>query len=120
MKLKMFQFFAELFFGNFLIFFVARYTLQSPFGCDGRVDGWTVIKSVLYFFFGLRYIKHYTQIYFYTQEKLSRQISCGFIFWPSWGVAPTIFKITLLRRHFSKMSLKVDVWEKNNRDFPLK
>ena len=83
----------------------------------GRVDGEQ--KGPLIFFI-LRYIKHYTHIYLYTKEKLSGQISCGFIFWSSWGVAPTIFKITLLRRHFSKMSLKVDFLEKNNKDFPLK
>merc|ERR1712115_541398 len=80
----------------------------------GRVDGEQ--KGPLIFFI-LRYIKHYTHIYLYTKEKLSGQISCGFIFW---GVAPTIFKITLLGRHFSKMGLKVDFLEKNNKDFPLK
>ena len=83
----------------------------------GRVDGEQ--KGPLIFFI-LRYIKHYTHIYLYTKEKLSGQISCGFIFWSSWRVAPTIFKITLLRRHFSKMSLKVDFLEKNNSDLPLK
>ena len=87
----------------------------------GRVDGWTDghQKGPLIFFI-LRYIKHYTHIYLYTKEKLSGQISCGFIFWSSWRVAPTIFKITLLGRHFSKMGLKVDFLEKNNKDFPLK
>ena len=71
-------------------------------------------------FFILRYIKHYTHIYLYTKEKLSGQISCGFIFWSSWRVAPTIFKITLLGRHFSKMSLKVDFLEKKQLGFPFK
>ena len=91
------------------------------FYCDGRVDGLTdgEQKGPLIFFI-LRYIKHYTHIYLYTKEKLSGQISCGFIFWSSWRVAPTIFKITLLGRHFSKMGLKVDFLEKNNKDFPLK
>ena len=83
-----------------------------------RMDGWDGLdgpqKCPLIFFI-LRYIKHYTHIYLYTNEKLSGQISCGFIFWSSWGVAPTIFKITLLRRHFSKMSLKVDFLEKSHR-----
>ena len=86
-------------------------------GRVGRVDGHQKCPLI---FFILRYIKHYTHIYLYTKEKLSGQISCGFIFWSSWGVAPTIFKITLLRRHFSKMSLKIDFLEKNNRDFLLK
>ena len=99
------------------------------FYCDGRVgrmgrvdgwDGWDGHQKGPLIFFILRYIKHYTHIYVYTKEKLSGQISCGFIFWSSWRVAPTIFKITLLRRHFSKMGLKVDFLEKNNRDFPLK
>ena len=55
---------------------------------DGRVDGWTDgrvdghQKGPLIFFI-LRYIKHYTHIYLYTKEKLSGQISCGFIFWSS-------------------------------------
>ena len=90
-------------------------------GWDGLVlDGVDGDQKCPLIFFILRYIKHYTHIYLYTKEKLSGQISCGFIFWSSWGVAPTIFKITLLRRHFSKMSLKVDFLEKNNRDFPLK
>ena len=62
----------------------------------------------------------YIYIYIYTREKLSGQTSCGFIFWSSWGVAPTIFKITLLRRHFSKMSLKVYFLGKNNKNFSLK
>ena len=121
---RWFQFFGELCFGNFLIsFFVARYTLQSPFGvqcsnlknagvsqcCDGWTDGHQ--KGPLIFFI-LRYIKHYTHIYLYAKEKLSGQTSCGFIFWSSWRVARTIFKITLLGRHFSKMSLKVSFWEK--------
>ena len=88
-------------------------------GWDGMGwDGWS--KVSFNFFFILRYIKHYTHIYLYTKEKLSGKISCGFIFWSSWRVAPTIFKITLLRRHFSKMSLKVDFLEKNNEDFLLK
>ena len=82
-----------------------------------RVDGEQ--KGPLIFFI-LRDIKHYTHIYLYTKEKLSGQISCGFIFWSSWRVAPTIFKITLLGRHFSKMSLKVDFLEKNNKDFHIK
>ena len=93
----------------------------SP-SCDGwtggRVDGWDGWdghQKCLLFFFILRYIKHYTHIYLYTKEKLSGQISCGFIFWSSWRVAPTIFKITLLGRHFSKMSLKVDFLEKSKR-----
>ena len=78
---------------------------------DGLRDGLCDQKGPLIFFI-LRYIKHYTHIYLYIKAKLSGQISCGFIFWSSWGVAPTIFKITLLRRHFSKMSLKVDFLEK--------
>ena len=86
----------------------------------GRVDGLDGGQKGPLIFFILRYIKHYTHIYLYTKEKLSGQISCGFIFWSSWRVAPTIFKITLLGRHFSKMSLKVDFLEKNNKDFPLK
>ena len=86
---------------------------------DG-LDGWDGEQKGPLIFFILRYIKHYTHIYLYTKEKLSGQISCGFIFWSSWRVAPTIFKITLLGRHFSKMSLKVDFLEKNNKDFPLK
>ena len=86
----------------------------------GRVDGWEGHQKCTLIFFIMRYIKHYTHIYLYTKEKLFGQISCGFIFWSSWRVAPTIFKITLLGRHFSKMSLKVDFWEKNNWDFPLK
>ena len=37
------------------------------------------------------------------------------------GELPTIFKITMLGRHFSKMYLKVDFLEKkNNKDFLLK
>ena len=86
----------------------------------GRVDGWDGGQKGPLIFFILRYIKHYTHIYLYTKEKLSGQISCGFIFWSSWRVAPTIFKITLLRRLFSKISLKVDFLKKNNKDFPLK
>ena len=96
-----------------------RHEVPSCDGWDG-LDGWDGYQKGPLIFFILRYIKHYTHIYLYTKEKLSGQISCGFIFWSSWGVAPTIFKITLLRRHFSKMSLKVDFLEKNNRDFPLK
>ena len=78
----------------------------------GRVDGLDGYQKGPLIFFILRYIKHYTHIYLYTKEKLSGQISCGFIFWSSWRVAPTIFKITLLGRHFSKMRLKVDFLEK--------
>merc|ERR1712035_193574 len=99
------------------------------FYCDGRVDGRVdgltggrvdgEQKGPLFFFI-LRYIKHYIHIYLYTKEKLSGQTSCGFIFWSSWRVALTIFKITLLGRHFSKMGLKVDFLEKNNKHFPLK
>ena len=87
----------------------------------GRVDGLTDghQKGPLIFFI-LRYIKHYTHIYLYTKEKLSGQISCGFIFWSSWRVAPTIFKITLLGWHFSKMGLKVDFLEKKQLGFPFK
>merc|ERR1712198_252881 len=84
---------------------------------DGRVDGGQ--KGPLIFFI-LRYIKHYTHIYLYTKEKLSGQLSCGFIFWSSWRVAPTIFKITLLRRHFSKMSLKFNFLEKKQLGFLIK
>ena len=54
---KKFQFFAELFFGNFLIsFFVARYTLQSPFGVqcsnlkNAGVSQCFKGKSLLFFF----------------------------------------------------------------------
>merc|ERR1712115_480992 len=78
----------------------------------GRVDGWDGHQKGPLIFFIFRYIKHYTHIYLYTKEKLSGQPSCGFIFWSSWRVAPTIFKITMLGRHFSKMSLKVSFWEK--------
>ena len=83
-------------------------------GWDG-LDGWDGPQKSPLIFFILRYIKHYTHIYLYTKEKMSGQISCGFIFWSSWRVAPTIFKITLLRRHFSKMGLKVDFLEKTIR-----
>ena len=97
-----------------LFFFVFRYIKHFTHiyiffdGLDG-LDGHQ--KCTLIYFI-LRYIKHYTHIYLYTKEKLSGQISCGFIFWSSWRVAPTIFKITLLGRHFSKMRLKVDFLEK--------
>ena len=86
---------------------------------DGLRDGLCDQKGPLIFFI-LRYIKHYTHIYLYTNEKFSGQISCGFIFLSSWGVASMIFKITMLRRHFSKISVKVDFLEKNNKDFLLK
>ena len=69
----------------------------SLMGRVGRVDGHQKCPLI---FFILRYIKHCTHIYLYTKGKLSGQISCGFIFWSSWGVAPTIFKITILRQFF--------------------
>ena len=100
-----------------LIKFTAFFARKRFILTGGRTDGCQKCPLI---FFILRYIKHYTYIYLYTKEKLSGQISCGFIFWSSCGVAPTIFKIKLLRRHFSKMSLKVDFLEKNNKDFPLK
>ena len=81
---------------------------------------WWVIKSVLYFFSFCDILNTILVYILIHKRKMSGQISCGFIFWSSWRVAPTIFKITLLRRHFSKMSLKVDFLEKNNKDFPLK
>ena len=123
------NFFLIRFFFNFFLCCPLPYSLPSGSSAQtlrtraparvvtGRMDGGQ--KGPLIFFI-LRYIKHYTHIYLYTKEKLSGQISCGFIFWSSWRVAPTIFKITLLRRHFSKMGLKVDFLEKNNKDFPLK
>ena len=96
---------------------VVKGWMDGTDGTGGRVGRLTKRS---FNFFILRYIKHYTHIYLYTKENLSGQISCGFIFWSSWRVALTIFKITLLGWHFSKMGLKVDFLEKNNRDFPLK
>ena len=95
------------------VFFARKCFIVTDGLTGGRVDGLTDghQKGPLIFFI-LRYIKHYTHIYLYTKEKLSGQISCGFIFWSSWRVAPTIFKITLLGWHFSKMGLKVDFLEK--------
>ena len=101
--------------------FFARKCFIVTDGRDGKDgDGLDDEQKGPLIFFILRYIKHYTHIYFYSKGKLSGQTSCGFIFWSSWGVAPTIFKITILCRQFSKLSLKVDFLEKNNMDFPLK
>ena len=89
----------------------------------GRVDGWTDgrLTKRSFNFFLFWDILNAILIYTYIQKKnCPDKYLVGFIFWSSWGVAPTIFKITLLRRHFSKMSLKVDFLEKNNKDFPLK
>ena len=55
-------------------------------------------------------------MYTYIQKKnCPDKYLVGLYFGQVGCVAPTIFKITLLRRHFSKMCLKVDFLEKTIR-----
>ena len=50
-----------------------------------------------------------------TRVETPDKFHVGLKFWTSWRGVPTIFKITMLRRHFSKMCLKVDFLEKTIR-----
>ena len=76
-----------------------------PDGTDGRTDGRDGTgrtdgnQKCPLFFFILRYIQHYTYIY----KKCPDKFLVGLKFWSSWGVTPTIFKITLEETVFSKM-----------------
>ena len=54
-------------------------------GWDGMGWGGVGDQKCPLIFFILRYIKHYTHINLYIYKKMSRQISCGFKIWTSWG-----------------------------------
>ena len=68
-------------------------------GTDGREDGHQKCPLI---FFILRYIKHYTHIYLYTNEKISGQISCGYIL-VKLGSCPMDFQNHTTKPTFSKM-----------------
>ena len=81
-----------------------RFFAFKKFNCDVRdgTDRRTVVESFLDYFSILRHIKHYTHIYL-NIKKCSDKYPVGLQFWSSWGVAPTIFKITLDETVFSKI-----------------
>ena len=53
------------------------------------------------------------------KKKSPDKFLVGLKIWTSWGVAPTIFKITLLRRHFQKCVQKL-TFEKKYKGFTFK
>ena len=48
-----------------------------------------------------KYETLFSNILLYSQLNCPHKSGMGFKFWSSWGVAPMIFKITLLSRYFS-------------------
>ena len=89
-----------------------------PAGCE-KVKSEVKVTPFLVFIFPETYIYYRSYIYIYRyqrklctttlihlslqQDIVHNNFLMGVKFWTSWGVAPTIFKITLLRWLFSKM-----------------
>ena len=83
-----------------------RLLFQKPLLCGwmgGWVDGRTDDNLGPSIFFILIYIQHNTDIYLSQYKKMRDKFPVGLKFWSSWGDAPTILKITILRRLFSKI-----------------
>ena len=79
-------------------------------GWDGMGWGGMGNQKCPLIFFILRYIKHYTHINLYIyKKKCPDKFLVGLKIWTSWGVAPTIFKVTLEKTVFSKMILNITV-----------
>ena len=71
---------------------------------------WRVFWSLI--FFNFRYVMGGVKGNNNIGIKVQKKFLMGFKFWTSWGVGPTIFKITVLRWLFSKMVSNLWFFEK--------